>query len=413
MSRGRRGLLLAAGLAAVAAAVWMGAAATGGGDGLAVERRDLVLEVAVTGALAAVRSDVLGPPQIPETWNYKIAYLAPEGAEVEAGTPVVRFDPAELERALLAAVADRDAAAAELAKERTDLERRRHDAELGLAEARARLRRAELKVAVPPELASAHELTAARLDLDLARREVASLAERLAQLDRQGAAELAALAERRDRAAARVAEKRDGIERMTVRAPRDGTVVWAGGRRGEKKKVGDQVWQMESVVEIPDLRRMRGEGEVDEADAGRVAAGQPVTLTLDAHPDVDFRGRVSAVHRVVARRSRADPGKVVRLDLELAETDTSRMRPGMRFQGAIEIERAAAALVAPAAAVFGDAGGAVVFRRALFGAAEVRPAVGRRNAEWVEILGGLAPGDRLAVRPPRGWDGRAGSEGRR
>jgi multidrug efflux pump subunit AcrA (membrane-fusion protein) len=232
---------------------------------------------------------------------------------------------------------------------------------------------------------------------------VASLAERLELLDRQDAAETAALADKRDRALARVAEAESWIERMTVRAPRAGTVVLVTGRRGDKKKVGDQVWMQERVVEIPDLERMRAEGEVDEVDGGRVEPGMPVALVLDAHPDATFHGRVAAVERVVTVRSAADRRKVMRIDVELDETDTVRMRPGMRFQGEIEVDRAAGALLAPAETVFVDAAGPVVYRRTLLGRGEpVRPEVGRRGDGWVEVTAGLAAGDRLATAPPDG-----------
>jgi multidrug efflux pump subunit AcrA (membrane-fusion protein) len=400
----RRSWALAGGAVALVA---VGAAWAGGGRGgegwREVTRGDLPVAVEVSGTLEAVHSVRLGPPQVPETWNFKISYLAPEGERVTAGTPVIRFDTAELERKLLDARAEGETAARQLDKLRADLERRRADRRLELAEAESRLRRAEAEADVPADLVSGIDLAEARIDLELARREVASLAERLELLDRQDAAETAALADKRDRALARVAEAESWIERMTVRAPRAGTVVLVTGRRGDKKKVGDQVWMQERVVEIPDLERMRAEGEVDEVDGGRVEPGMPVALVLDAHPDATFHGRVAAVERVVTVRSAADRRKVMRIDVELDETDTVRMRPGMRFQGEIEVDRAAGALLAPAETVFVDAAGPVVYRRTLLGRGEpVRLEVGRRGAGWVEVTAGLAAGDRLATAPPDG-----------
>ena len=80
-------------------------------------------------------------------------------------------------------------------------------------------------------------------------------------------------------------------------------MVYLPNRKGEKKKVGDSCWRLEQVVEIPDLRRLRADGEIDEADAGRVASGQSVTLRLDAHPEVVFTGRVAAIKSAVRQRA--------------------------------------------------------------------------------------------------------------
>jgi HlyD family secretion protein len=363
-----------------------------------VKRGDLVLGVPVAGTLAAVDSALLGPPQVPDTWNYKIAFLAPEGSTVRAGTPVLRFDTSELERQLIEKLAEQSSAQKELEKRQASLAIALRDQELQRAEAEARQRKSALKVDVPPELVAAQQLRQSKLDLALAEQEIAYRTERLGFERRQGEAELGALARRRDRAAARVTEMQELIGRMTVRAPRDGTVVWIADRRGEKKKPGDQVWQAEKVVEIPDLRRMRGEGQVEEADAGKVAAGQPVALRLDAHPDVAFPGRVRRLRTAVQRRERDSPQKVVELEIALDRTDPQRMRPGMRFQGTIEVARGTAVVV-PADAVLATPEGPLVLRRTLFGSEPVRPRLGRRNERLVEVLAGLAPGDRIAAHP--------------
>jgi multidrug efflux pump subunit AcrA (membrane-fusion protein) len=74
------------------------------------------------------------------------------------------------------------------------------------------------------------------------------------------------------------------------------------------------------------------------------------------------------------------------------------MRPGMRFLGTVEIERAARALVAPVEAVFTRPDGPLVFRRSRWGSEEVRPELGRRNDRLVEIRNGLKAGDMISRR---------------
>ena len=68
---------------------------------------------------------------------------------------------------------------------------------------------------------------------------------------------------------------------MRRTAPRDGIVIHVANRRNEKKKVGDTCSFYERVIEIPDLSRMEADGEVEEAEAGRIREGQAVKLHLD------------------------------------------------------------------------------------------------------------------------------------
>lgn len=367
-------------------------------DWVAARRDDLLLGVEVTGVLKAVDSSLLGPPQISEIWSYKISQLAPEGTDVKKGTPVIGFDTSELERKLEQKIAESESASKQMEKKQVDAELKRREDDLRLAEAQARERKAAMKVDRPADLASASDLKQARLDLSLARDEIGYLDERETAAKASDAAELEALRNQRDRAAQRVREIREAITSMSVTAPRDGTVIYSTDWREEKKKVGDNCWRGEKVLEIPDLRRMTANGEVDEADAGRIAEGQKVTLRLDAHPDVEFTGRISTISKTVQAQSYRNPLKVVRLDITLDRTDTVRMRPGMRFRGTVETGRVARAVVIPLEAVFPTAAGPVAYRRTLLGFEAVPLRLGKRNDRDVEVLEGLREGDLVARR---------------
>lgn len=395
--RGRRWLVLAAAVLLVAVAAWRIAA---GDDPVArAEYRDLVLGVDITGALEAIDPATLGPPQVPNTFRYKIAFMAPEGSTVHAGEPVLGFDASELQQQLQKQVAEADSARTELDKKRSDLAVGRADDALRLAEAGAALRRARLKTDTPSSLVAQLELAKDRLDEELAGEEVDSVKEQITAAAQAGKADLASLTGMAERAQQKVDELRAGIARMQVMAPRDGIVVYESDWNGEKRKVGDTCWMSETVIEIPDLARMRGRGEVAEAHSGQVAAGQRVTLRLDAHPDVEFSGRVGEVSRAVQRRSPANPARVVRFEIVLDRTDPERMRPGMRFRGTVETEQVHDALTVPAGAVLATPDGPVVYRHSVTGNNAVPVTLGRRNSEWVEVTGGLEAGDAVLATP--------------
>ena len=151
---------------------------------------------------------------------------------------------------------------------------------------------------------------------------------------------------------------------------------------------------------------MEATAEVDEQAAGRLAEGLPVTFRLDAYPDQEYRARVASIRRAVQRKSRQNPSKVVKLTLELEETDTERMRPGMRFSGTIAAETIPGALAIPVNCVASDERGAFVEVRGslggLFGSRRVYPELGRRNDDYVEVLSGLSEGERVVCQISQG-----------
>jgi len=407
-----RRLLVIVGVVAVLAAVGLiGARAARPEPATAVvERGDLTVSVDLEGSVEAVDPATLTPPSVPGIWNYRIAFMAPEGTVVKEGAPVLSFDTEELDQRLRTRVADRDSAAQQIEKRRTDLAKQREQVELQLAETRARLRKTELQLETPEDLMAANELAEQKIDRDLARREIAHLEERLGLLDRQAKAELGILEERRAAAASRVEAIERSMARMQMKAPRSGIVIYEADWRGEKPKLGDQVWPGRSILQIPDLSHLRGDGMVDESDLAQIAVGQPVTLRLDAHPDVRYHGRLSAIARTVQRRAPEDPRKVVKVEIELDETDPERLRPGLRFQGEVEIERHVGVLTLPAAAVTSTAAGPTVYRATLFGTEEIHPEIGRVTPDQVEIVGGLDAGDRVLLESPDAADGEPSSE---
>lgn len=394
----RRWTALGAIVLAVAAAGWLLASLPDEDETTWAEAAidDLVLGVEVEGQLRSTDSSTLGPPQVPDFWDYKISFMAPEGKGIDEGAQVLGFDTTELERRLLERTTESQEAAKKIEQMVTDLERRRKEDELRLAEAEARVRKARLKLEVPEELEKGHELEKARIDLELADREIAHLKYKLESSAVAAEASLAVLRSKKERADSQVRVITESIERMEVKAPRTGTVIYVTNWRGEKKKVGDSCWRGEEILELPNLNAMIAKGEVDEADAGQVAEGQRFRIRLDAHPDLEFTGEVASIWRTVNRRSWRNPVKVVRLDMALDETDTRRMRPGMRFRGTVETDRVEGTLVIPIHAVFSTEDGPVVYRKTLLGHEGVPVELGRRNDRFVQVLDGLEPGDRVA-----------------
>ncbi|HEV2721112.1 MAG TPA: efflux RND transporter periplasmic adaptor subunit, partial [Thermoanaerobaculia bacterium] len=106
---------------------------------------------------------------------------------------------------------------------------------------------------------------------------------------------------------------------------------------------------------------------------------------------------VSAATTVQQQQNTRDPLKVLKVEIRLDKSDPAKMRPGMRFQGTIELAHSKNAVVVPRDAVFVSANGATAVRRGLFGVETVTLKVGKQSDKVVEVLSGLRDGDRVLI----------------
>ena len=370
-----------------------------------MKRSDLVLSVEMEGELMAVRSSEIGAPAVNE-WEFKIALMAPEGSEVKKGDPVLGFDTEKVQRLLDQKRAELKQADGQLEQKALEVRMKTLELDQQIAGAEADAGKSQLKAEVPEELLGRVEAEKARLEHEGRAGDLKNLeAERAASLARADA-ERRTLVAQRDRARGRVLELEQSIERLTQRAPQDGLVLHKADWRDGKKKVGDQLWRGEVALSIPDLREMRADAMVDEADGGQVAVGQSVRLRLEARPDLDFGGRVRGIAQTVRRKSWRVPAKVFKVDVELERTDPAIMRPAMRFRGEIETGRLKGRLLLPRAAIFLRESGPIVQVRHRFGWTETKVKLGRSNRDFVEAVEGLSEGDQVLP-----FDLAAGPEG--
>lgn len=76
-------------------------------------------------------------------------------------------------------------------------------------------------------------------------------------------------------------------------SPVDGTVVSRNVDVGQTVAASFQTPTLFTIAQ--DLTKMQIDANVDEADIGRVMAGQDVEFTVDAYPDITFKGKVGQV----------------------------------------------------------------------------------------------------------------------
>lgn len=365
-----------------------------------VARREMVFGIPFEGQLMALENLELGPPDEVgnEIWQFNLSFLAVDGKEVQAGEPVLGFDPSELVKKLQEAEAERDELAKTLEKREIEIEVERRNRSLTLAEAEARSRKSELLMSVPEELQSRRELETTRIDRDLAQREVGFRRRSLEGIDRAQAIELGSLRRQLGLKKARVEFLQKAVAAMTVRAPRAGMVIIRSRWNDEKFKVGDNVWRADKVVQMPVLSSLRARVEVDEAQAAQLAPGQPASFFLDSRPDREIAAEVELITQSVLRKSATDSAKVLKVRIALKQQPEGVvLRPGMRLRGQVEQDRVVGVLALPEEAVRTDAEGLYVLAPGFFGEQRLRPQLGRRSRGYFEVLGGLTEGQELVL----------------
>ncbi len=275
-----------------------------------VERGDIADVVGATGVLQAVTTVQVGS-QVSGTIK---ELLADFNSTVRNGQVIARLDPALFQ----ARVAQ---ARANLVSARADVERARAT----IADAKQKYERAQ--ALAKEDLVPPSDLESARAAYDGAR----------AQLQANEAAV--------SQAEAALNQAQVDLGHTVITAPIDGVVLARNVDVGQTVAASLQAPVL--FVIANDLTRMQVNASIDEADIGRVKAGQEVTFRVDAFPDELFRGRLEQVRlQPVTAQNVVTYTTIVAVD-----NKGQRLMPGMTATVSVIINERQDALRLPAAAL--------------------------------------------------------------
>jgi len=172
-----------------------------------------------------------------------------------------------------------------------------------------------------------------------------------------------------------------------LRAPLAGEVYGLTLRPGAYLAAGDL------LANVGSIDRVRVRVYVDEPLLGRVAPGQPVTITWEALPGKQWRGAVEKMPASIQPLNSRQVGEVV----TVVGNPGRELLPGTNVDAEIRTGVADAALVIPKEALHHDTAGDWVFR--LEGDHVERRAVktGNSTVTRVQVTAGLAEGDAVAL----------------
>jgi HlyD family secretion protein len=182
-----------------------------------------------------------------------------------------------------------------------------------------------------------------------------------------------------------LARHRAGLNTLT--APIAGEIYGLAVRPGAYLNVGDP------AANVGRLDRLRVRVYVDEPELGRVAEGQPVTITWDALPGKQWHGTVERKPASIQALGSRQVGEVICS----IENPGRELIPGANVNAEIRTAVMESALVVPKETLRHDAQGDYVF--ALNGDTVVRRPVkkGASSITAIQVVEGLAEGDAVAL----------------
>ncbi len=196
----------------------------------------------------------------------------------------------------------------------------------------------------------------------------------------------------------RVARVEQG--RTVLYAPFAGTVAAIVGEVGEYSTPSPPGVPTPPAIDLIDDSCLYVKAPMDEVDAPKIRAGQPVRISLDALPKQSFPGRVRRVAPYVLAVEKQSRTVDVEATFDRPEAPGKLL---VGYSADVEVILAVRDNVVrvPTPALF--EGGKVLVVRADGTLAERKIKTGLANWEYTEVLEGLAPGERVVTSLEREW----------
>lgn len=197
--------------------------------------------------------------------------------------------------------------------------------------------------------------------------------------------------------------ERDTLAKHTINAPGPGIVYYGDPTEPwmrDQIKVGNHLSSGHTLFTLPDLREMQVLVQVHEADIDNVEKGMDVLVTIETHKGRVFRGKVTDIAAVATSQSWTDESnKTFRVEITMEPADVE-LRAGVTAKVEIQVDVLDDVLQVPIHAVFPEGPEHFAYVHAAAAVERRKVKVGRNNAHHVEVLEGLADGEKVLLYDP-------------
>jgi HlyD family secretion protein len=174
---------------------------------------------------------------------------------------------------------------------------------------------------------------------------------------------------------------RGSLSQLNIRAPVTGQLSGFEIQLGQSLQRGERIGQIDSAG------GNKLQADVDEYYLGRVTPGQGATADINGK---SYRLKVAKVYPQVRNGQ-------FQIDLVFDGAEPSSVQRGQTVQAKLVLGDSAKAVLIPNGAFFNDTGGNWVFVVDKSGNSATKRQVqlGRKNIDYIEVLSGLSPGERV------------------
>jgi len=362
-----------------------------------VKQERVEVTVSASGELESKNTAMVAPPPVSRMWQYQIKFLLPENTQVKKGQLIVSFDDKNVSDRLV----DKQA---ELARAQQELDNKgikeiatEQELVLKLAEKQMEFDKAQRKAEIIDNSRSDNDRKKSIIDFTIAENDLFLAQEKLKFQRGNKELNLKLAQGKVNRITAKVNNLNKDIERLKVKSPIDGLVIYKVNHEGEKPAVGENIRFGQSILEVAVIEQMQLTAQVAEPDSGKVEIGQKVNVTLDGTQEQVYSGKIVSLGRVFREKSHQDKRRIFDAIIAFDETDPSVMRPGMTARVEIIINTLDNALTLSSSAVRNLAGENMVTFIGLFNDEEQAVEIDHVIGNKVVIGKGLSQGDVVAL----------------
>tara|TARA_R110001606_G_scaffold43811_1_gene115581 strand:+ start:3440 stop:4567 length:1128 start_codon:yes stop_codon:yes gene_type:complete len=294
-----------------------------------VKKSDIAITVNANGELESSTSAIIAPPSVARMWQYQIKTILAENTQVKKGQVVVSFDDKQVRDKLIDKQSSLERAKKQLENAQNKELIKEQELTLSVAEMKMNYDKAKRKAEIVDQSRSEVERKKSQIDFTIANNDL-TLAKSKQTFQQQSKELNLKMVQSK---VARLQSEVDGylqdIERLKVKAPIDGLVIYKTNYEGEKSSIGESVQFGQPVIELAVLKNMQVKAQIDEPDSGKIAPGQTVKITIDGSSELVVSGKIKSLGRVFREKSYQDKRRIVDAIVSIDNIDTSVIRPGL------------------------------------------------------------------------------------
>ncbi|MCE5252428.1 HlyD family efflux transporter periplasmic adaptor subunit [bacterium] len=360
------------------------------------------INVVETGEVQATRSINISSPAM--SWRFgalKITKIIDDGTEVAEGDTVIVFDPSEVQKAIIDANAELEIAKAELEKQKAvqDSKIQELEADLKVFEISHQISQIELELTTYESDVKKKEirltLEQAKISLDKAQDEIEN--QKNIHKEEQHQSEL-----KIKQLVSNLAEANVTLKNLVIISRSAGVaIIRKNWSTGNKCQVGDQVWSGMPLIDLPDLRELKTETEINEVDISKIKLNQKVDIQLDAFSDTVYTGKVIEIAALAKYKDEEKKSKVKIFPVRILIEGTSKnLMPGITVSCKIIVDTIDNVLFIPLEAIIKDQNKDFVYLKNGDSYKKTEVKVGVANNDFIIVEKGLEEGDVIALSDP-------------